>query len=96
MTKQSTIVRRDALEQALQTVIQDIRIPKNLRTALAFHPKQRHGICVVPQKSTSLSTAFRIADGCHPEIAFRLHRWVAEASVQLPVRPRHRLCPLSG
>jgi uncharacterized protein (UPF0147 family) len=34
MTTQSTIVRTDPLDQAIQTVIQDIRIPKNLRAAL--------------------------------------------------------------
>jgi hypothetical protein len=67
MTKQSTIVRRDALKQAVQTVIQDIRIPKNLRAALAFYQKQRHGISVVPPNPTSLSTAVRVADGCQPD-----------------------------
>jgi hypothetical protein len=72
MTKQSTIVRTDPLEQAIQTVIRDIRIPKDLRTALGVYQNQRadlnnHGISVVPPKSTSLTTAFRFADGCQPD-----------------------------
>jgi hypothetical protein len=52
MTMQSTIVRPDALDQAIQIVIQDIRIPKNLRTALAVYQNQR---------------ADRLANGCKPD-----------------------------
>ena len=41
MTKQSTIVRiTEPLDQAIQTVIQDIRIPKNLRNALEAYGRQ--------------------------------------------------------
>ena len=72
MTKQSTIVRTDPREQAIQTVIRDIRIPKDLRIALGAYQIQRadlnnHGISVVPPKSTGLTTAFRRADGCQPD-----------------------------
>jgi hypothetical protein len=60
MTKRSTIVRSDLLELAIETVIQDTRIPKDLRTALAAYRNQRaflnsHGIRVVPPKTTRLS-----------------------------------------
>jgi hypothetical protein len=40
MTKHSTIMRTDPLEQAIQTVIQDARTPKNLRTALKVYGRQ--------------------------------------------------------
>jgi hypothetical protein len=40
MTKQSTMLRSNALEQALQTVIHDVQIPKNLRTALESYRRQ--------------------------------------------------------
>ena len=72
MTKRSTLVRTDPLDQAIQTVIQDIRIPKKLRTALAFYQKQQadsnnHGISVVPPKSTNPLNTFRRADDCRPD-----------------------------
>jgi hypothetical protein len=72
MTKQATIVRTDPLEQAIQTVIQDVRVPKDLRTALGVYQNQRaelnnHGTSVVPPKSTRQSTAFRLAGGFQPD-----------------------------
>lgn len=71
MTTQSTIVRTDPLDQAIQTVIQDIRIPKNLRAALADYQRKRadlnnHGISVVAPKPKSPSS-FHLADGCQPD-----------------------------
>ena len=41
MTDQLTIVRAEALQQAIQTVIHDFRVPKELRTALAVYQKRR-------------------------------------------------------
>jgi hypothetical protein len=72
MSKQSTIVRTDPLKQAIQTVIQDIRIPKDLRTALGVYQNQRadlnnHGISVVPPKPTRLTTGFHLADARQPD-----------------------------
>src|ERR1700759_2403199 len=71
MTKQSTIVRTDPLEQAIQTVVQDLRIPKDLRIALANSQRERtgpnnHGISVVPSKFAGSSTAFRLAESSQP------------------------------
>jgi hypothetical protein len=72
MTKQSTILRTDPLDQAIQTVIQDFRIPKNLRAALVVYQTKRakltnHGISVVPRRSTSPSTDSRVGYGCQPD-----------------------------
>ena len=41
MTEKQIIVRTINLEQAIRTVIHDLRIPKKLRTALAFYQDQR-------------------------------------------------------
>ena len=40
MTPQSTVVRSDALDQAIQIVIRNVRIPKSLRTALEAYQGQ--------------------------------------------------------
>ena len=37
MTEQRTIVRNMALEEAIRTVIHDLRVPEKLRTALAVY-----------------------------------------------------------
>jgi len=39
MTEQLTMARVDALEDAIQTVMHDLRIPKDLRTALAVYQR---------------------------------------------------------
>lgn len=44
MTEQMIIMRADALEQAIQTLIHDLRVPKKLRTALAVYQNQRAGL----------------------------------------------------
>jgi hypothetical protein len=73
MSKQSTIVHiADPLDQAVQTVIQDIRIPRNLRAALEVCQRKRaklsnHGISVVPPRSTGPSTDPRVGYGCQPD-----------------------------
>jgi hypothetical protein len=41
MTEKRIIVRTINLERAIRTVIHDLRIPKKLRTALAFYQDQR-------------------------------------------------------
>jgi hypothetical protein len=69
MTTQSTIVRPDALEQVIQTVIQDIWVSKNLRTALALYQNQRadlnnHWITEVRNTSANLSNTLPLGGGC--------------------------------
>lgn len=44
MTEQHTIVRVDALENAIETVLHDLRVPKRLRTALAAYQNERAGL----------------------------------------------------
>jgi hypothetical protein len=44
MTEQMIIMRADALEHAIQTLIHDLRVPKKLRTALAVYQNQRAGL----------------------------------------------------
>jgi hypothetical protein len=44
MTEQHTIVRVDALENAIEMVLQDLRVPKRLRTALAAYQNDRAGL----------------------------------------------------
>jgi hypothetical protein len=69
MTKQSSIVRADPFELAIETVIHDTRVPRHLRTALAAYRSQRanpnnHGISVVSPRSKSPSKTCQPADGC--------------------------------
>ncbi len=74
MTEQSTIVRSDLLEQAIQTVIHDRRIPQNLRLALAVYQSQGAeskglGISIRPSGQTALPvlpTAVGLADVVAP------------------------------
>jgi len=72
MTKPLTTVRVDALEQAIRTVIHDLRIPKDLRTALAVYQNQRaelnkRGVGKESPQPTRISKAFRLINGYQPE-----------------------------
>lgn len=60
MTEQQTIVRVDALENAIETVLRDLRVPKRLRTALAAYQNRRaglnnRGLSLLPGRSSGLS-----------------------------------------
>jgi hypothetical protein len=71
MTEQMIIVRADALEQAIQTLIHDLRVPKKLRTALAVYQNQRsglnnRGLSLLPARSSRLSKGSGVADSCQP------------------------------
>ena len=72
MTEQMIIVRADALEQAIQTLIHDLRVPKKLRTALAVYQNQRaglnsHGLSLLPARCSGLSKGSGVADSCQPD-----------------------------
>jgi hypothetical protein len=68
MTEQRIIVRVDSLEQAIQTVIHDRRIPQRLRIALAFYQRaelNRRGISMLaggPTEPPGMPTTFSLAD----------------------------------
>jgi hypothetical protein len=73
--QQQTIVRVIAIEQAIQAVIRDLRIPEKLRTALAVYQHLRdpsnRGIDILPGRQaerTCLPKAIRysLADVCQP------------------------------
>ena len=72
MTEHLAIVYVDGLEQAIQTVIGDLRVPKNLRTALAVYRDQRaelnsRRITILPLRSAGRSKAVRLGDHCQPD-----------------------------
>ena len=72
MTEQMIIVRADALEQAIQTLIHDLRVPKKLRTALAVYQNQRsglnnRGLSLLPARSSGLSKGSCVGDSCQPD-----------------------------
>jgi hypothetical protein len=72
MTEQVTIMCADALEQAIQTLIRDLRVPKKLRTALAVYQNQRagldnRGLSLLPARSSGLSKGSGVSDSCQPD-----------------------------
>jgi hypothetical protein len=44
MAEQQHIVRVDVLEEAIETLVHDRRVPKRLRTALAVYQNERNGL----------------------------------------------------
>jgi|ERR1700733_445609 len=70
MTEQRTIVRVDALEKAIETVLKDRRIPKKVRTALAVYQNERtglnnRGLSLLPAAYSGLSRGSGgVAGGC--------------------------------
>jgi hypothetical protein len=72
MTEQVTIMGADALEQAIQTLIHDLRVPKKLRTALVVYQNQRaglnnRGLSLLPARFSGLSRWSGVADSCQPD-----------------------------
>jgi chromosome segregation ATPase len=55
MTTYSTIVLPDSVEHAIQTLIQDTRLPNNLRTALALYRNKRTDVCTIGEKEIEIS-----------------------------------------
>jgi hypothetical protein len=69
MSEQHTIVRVDALENAIETVLHDLRVPKRLRTALAAYQNERaglnsRGLSLLQGGSSGLSNGSGGADVC--------------------------------
>jgi hypothetical protein len=67
MSEQHTIVRVDALENAIETVLHDLRVPKRLRTALAAYQNERaglnsRGLSLLQGRSSGLSNGSGGAD----------------------------------
>lgn len=71
MTQQRNISCVGDLDKAIEAVVQDLSVPKELRTALAVYQSQqarskRRGPSLLPGRSPGLSKGSGIADVCQP------------------------------
>jgi hypothetical protein len=88
MTEDLTRAGFDALEQAIQTVIHDARVPKTLRTALGIYQDQR---AVVNDRKIALMRAGQTGPACPIEIHIWRNDESFDWSVEINGQPNHHV-----